>query len=144
MTPVSLHSCILMEVRAKRKTVTNPSNSNFGISTSPYAACRLALSRFFSPAQIVLCIPQLPSELTCFTRTVCPLQDWVQWCVWSCLITSQLGPTSGRQRVFVRCTASVERQDFSPISAVSETGCKQTRPLGSVCYPYSCLPMPWY
>lgn len=76
MTPMSLHRCILMQVRAKRKTVTKPLNSDFGISTSPYVA-----GLILSPAQIMLCIPQLPSELTWFTRTVCPLQERAQWCM---------------------------------------------------------------
>lgn len=54
------------------------------------------------------------AELTCSTRTVCPLQKRAQWCMWSCWITFQLGPTSRRQRVFMRCAASVERQVSQP------------------------------
>lgn len=54
------------------------------------------------------------AELTCSTWTVCPLQKRAQWCMWSCWITFQLGPTSRRQRVFMRCTASVERQVSQP------------------------------
>lgn len=142
MTPMSLHRCILMQVRAKRKTITKPLNSDFGISTSPYAA-----NLILSPAQIMLCIPQLPSELTWFTRTVCPLQERAQWCMelfGNFPARTYFSETRSVHEMRSFCGKTGSHPSVHCALLSLKHGCKQTRPLGSVCYLYSCLPMSWY